>query len=137
MAEAAIFGARQLIDAPIDPQANADSTGSSHSYGIAALARALLKFERYDDILKDKTIPWRDILDDKVNRNYFEARAYLGKGDLDKAEKRFAASAALKEEVEKNKGMIADIYAIQQPELKGRIALARGETLAGLQFLSD
>ena len=41
MANAAIFGSRQLIDAPLDPRATMDSPYSTHSYGIAALARAL------------------------------------------------------------------------------------------------
>ena len=138
MAEAAIFGARQLIDAPLDPEANADAFNSSHSYGIASLARALLKFERWDDLLKENNIPWRDILSDKVNRAYFEARAYLGKADVDQAEKSIAAHAALKADVEKNKGgLMNQIYDIQVPELKGRLALGRGETLTGLKFLSD
>src|SRR4051794_25252198 len=66
MADAAIFGARQLIDAPLDPQGNDDAPFSSHSYGIASLARALIKFERWDEILKENSIPWRDILADKV-----------------------------------------------------------------------
>jgi hypothetical protein len=35
MEKAAIFGARQLIDAPLDPETNADAFNSSHSYGIA------------------------------------------------------------------------------------------------------
>jgi peroxiredoxin/tetratricopeptide (TPR) repeat protein len=136
--EAALFGARQLIDAPLDPEANADAFNSSHSYGIASLARGLLKFERWDDLLKENNIPWRDILSDKVNRAYFEARAYLGKGDLEKVEKSMAAHAALKDDVEKNKaGLVNQIYDIQVPELKGRLALARGETLIGLKFLSD
>jgi peroxiredoxin/tetratricopeptide (TPR) repeat protein len=138
MAQAAIFGARQLIDAPLDPETNADAFNSSHSYGIASLARALLKFERWDDLLKENNIPWRDILFDKINRAYYEARAYLGKGDLDKAEKSMAAHAALKGEVEKNKAWpVGQVYEIQEPDLKGRLTLARGETLTGLKFLSD
>jgi peroxiredoxin/tetratricopeptide (TPR) repeat protein len=138
MEKAAIFGARQLIDAPLDPETNADGANSSHSYGIASLARALLKFERWDDLLKENNIPWRDILLDKMNRAYFEARAHLGKGELDKAEKSLAALVALKGDVEKSKGWPIDpMYDIQVPDLRGRIALARGETLAGLKSLSD
>jgi peroxiredoxin len=137
MVNAAIFGARQLIDAPLDPQANADSAFSSHSYGIAALARALLKYERWDDLLKEGNIPWRDILLDKANRSYFEARAWFGKGDPEKAEKTIAAHTALKDELEKAKSPVLGLYNIQATELKARLALARGETLAGLKFLSE
>ena len=38
MAEAAIFGARQLIDAPLDPKANGDNPYSSHSQGMTSPA---------------------------------------------------------------------------------------------------
>ena len=137
LVNAATFGARQLIDAPLDPQANGDSAFSSHSYGIAALSRALLKYERWDDLLKEGNIPWRDILLDKANRAYFEARAWFGKGDADKAAKSLAAHAALKDELEKEKGPVLGLYNIQATELKGRLALARGETLSGLKFLSE
>ncbi|HEX3742306.1 MAG TPA: redoxin domain-containing protein [Bryobacteraceae bacterium] len=138
MERAAIFGARQLIEAPLDPDSNADSPNSSHSYGIASLARALLKFERWDDLLKEGNIPWRDILLDKINRSYFEARAWLGKGDLDQAEKSIVAHAALKAEVDKNNAWpVGQLYEIQVPDLKGRLELARGETLQGLKFLSE
>jgi peroxiredoxin/tetratricopeptide (TPR) repeat protein len=136
MADAAIFGARQLIDAPLDPQGNDTAPNSSHSYGIAAMARGLVKFERWDDLLKENNIPWRDILLDKMNRNYFEARAYLGKGDLPKAEKSLAAHLALKSEVEKNNFGI-DFFKTQVLELKGRMLLAQGNTLEGLQSLTE
>jgi peroxiredoxin len=135
MADAAVFGSRQLIDAPLDPQGNDTAPNSSRSYGIAALARALVKFERWDDLLKENYIPWRDIFKDKMDRNYFEARAYLGKGDLEKAEKSMEAHAALKSELEKNKFWTAH-YQTQALELKGRLLLARGETLLGLEALS-
>jgi peroxiredoxin/tetratricopeptide (TPR) repeat protein len=137
MVEAAISGDRQLIDAPLDPESNADSYTSSHSYGIEALSRAYLKFERWDDLLKENNIPWRGILSDKMNRAYFEARAHLGKGEPDQAEKNMTAHAALKADVEKETGLVPQIYAIQTPELKGRLALARGDTLTGLKFLSE
>ncbi|HEY1494235.1 MAG TPA: redoxin domain-containing protein [Candidatus Solibacter sp.] len=138
MEKAATFASRQLIDAPLDPQGNDDSPFSSHSFGIAALGRVLLKYERWDELLNEGNIPWRDIFSDKVNKAYFEARAHLGKGDLERAEKSLAAHTALKKDLEKNKsGSIADVYEIQAQDLRGRLALARGETLEGLKFLSD
>ena len=88
MADAAIFGARQLIDAPLDPERNDANWRSSHSFGIFALARALCKFERWDEFLDGKTIPWRaDDFRDKAWKSYFEARAWLAKGDEQKAAK--------------------------------------------------
>ena len=135
MSDRALFGARQLIAAPQDPQGNDDGPRSTHSYGIAALTREMVKFERWDDLLKENNIPWRDILLDKVNRNYFEARAWFGKGDVDKAERSIAAHAALKAEVEKSKLGMA-IYEIEAQELKARILLAHGNTLEGLQAMT-
>ena len=134
MPHAAEFGARQLIDAPLDP----DAPRNTFSYGLQALARVLLKFERWDDILKDGNIPWRDTFSDKVDKAYFQARAYLGKGDLEKAEKAFSEHTALGKDLEKNKnGIMGDVYPIQSLELRGRLAIARKETLPGLGWLAD
>lgn len=137
MPGAAIAGARQLLDAPLDPQANNESFRSSHSYGIQALSRALLKFERWDALLDGKTVPWRDIFIDKVSKAYFEARAHFAKGEVEKAQKSIEAHAALKKDLEKNRGMVGQIYPIQAVELRARLALARGETLEGLSLLAD
>jgi peroxiredoxin len=136
MADRAMFSARQLIDAPQDPNGNDDAPRSTHSYGIAALTRGLVKFERWDELLKENNIPWRDIFLDKMNRSYFEARAYFGKGDLAKAEKSIAAHAALKSDLEKNK-QLTGVYEIEALELKARMLLARGFTLEGLQSLTE
>jgi peroxiredoxin/tetratricopeptide (TPR) repeat protein len=136
MADRAVFGARQLIDAPLDPQGNDVGPFSGHSYGIAALARGLVKFERWDELLKENNIPWRDILKDKADRQYYEARAYFGKGDLDNAEKSIAKHEALKGEAEKDKSGLAPLYEIQALELKARDLLARGYTLEGLQTMT-
>jgi peroxiredoxin len=138
MAEAAAFGARQLIDAPLDPAGNATAPFSSHSYGLVSLARGLLKFERWDEILNPDSIPWRDILADKMHRAYTEARAHLGKGDPGLAEKSLLKHRELKSEVEKEKnGQLGTLYDIESLELRGRLAMARGETLAGLKLLAE
>ena len=136
MPRAAIFNSRQLIDAPLDPKHNGDETYSAHSVGIRAMARVLTKYERWDELLDAKTIPWRDIFLDKINKAYFEARANLGKGDLQKASKSISEHAALKKDLDKNKDE-EEYYATQAQELKGRYALASGETIEGLGLLAD
>jgi peroxiredoxin len=137
MADAAIAGARQLVAAPLDPKFNADNPYSSHSQGIRAILRALTKFERWDDLLDSRSIPWRDsVFADKVSKVYAEARAHLGKGDLQKAEKSFKALADLKKDLEKNKPFEAT-YNIMAQELKARIALARGDAIEGLGLLAE
>jgi peroxiredoxin/cytochrome c-type biogenesis protein CcmH/NrfG len=138
MVRAALFGSRQLIDAPLDPQGNDTAFRSTHSFGIQALSRALLKYERWDDLLDDHTVPWRDIYFDNVNKAYFQACAWLAKNDVEKAEKSIEAHRKFKKDLEKNKNFAMDsMYPIEELELKGRLALARGDTLEGLGFLSD
>ncbi|MGO4882685.1 MAG: redoxin domain-containing protein [Bryobacteraceae bacterium] len=139
MPEAAIFGARQLIDAPLDPVDNKENEFSTHSRGIAAMERVLIKYERWDDLLNPKSIPWRDVFEDKMNKSYSEARAWLGKGDLEKAGKSIAAHAELKKDLDKNKDD-EETYTIESLELRGRLAMARGDngdTIAGLALLAD
>jgi len=136
MVDAAIFGARQLIDAPLDPQENNEDWRSSQSFGIFALARALARFERWDEILDAKTIPWRDLYRDKAYKAYFEARAWLAKGDLAKAEKSIRAHEDLKKDLEKN-GDFESIFKLQEEELDARDALARGENIEGLSKLAQ
>ncbi|MBL8175531.1 MAG: redoxin domain-containing protein [Bryobacterales bacterium] len=136
MGESAMFGARQLIDAPLDPDHNSDAAFSSHSQGIAAMLRACIKFERWEDLLRSTTIPWRETFSDKAHKTYAETRANLGLGRLDKAAKSLTAHEELKQELEKNKSA-KDLYDLQSMELKARLALARGETLPGLALLAE
>lgn len=136
MANAALEGARQLTSAPLDPQFNADSPYSSHSQGIRATIRALVKFERWTDLLRPETLDYRDIFHDRMFQRYAHARARLGLNELDKAEKAVEEHAALKKDLEKNKNF-TDLFEIQSKELRARLALARGETLAGLTLLSE
>jgi peroxiredoxin/tetratricopeptide (TPR) repeat protein len=136
MVAAAIFGARQLIDAPLDPDENNENWHSSHSYGLFALARALLRSERWDELVDGKIVPWRDIYRDKCWKAYFEARAWLGKGEPVKAEKSIAVHAELKKDLEKNKDF-EENFNIQQMELDARLTLATGDSIAGLGALAE
>lgn len=51
MAEASIQGARDLLAAPQDPEYNPEGQGALAGQGQAALYRALVKFERWDELL--------------------------------------------------------------------------------------
>jgi peroxiredoxin len=136
MFDAAILGARQLIDAPLDPKFNSDGPYSSHSQGIMSMLRAMVKGERWAELLKSSTIPWRDIFMDKMNKAYAETRAHIALKNPDKAAKSLAAHTALKKDLEKNK-QFERLYNIQARELKARLALAKGDTLNGLAVLSQ
>jgi hypothetical protein len=68
MPEASLQGARDLLAAPRDPERNKDINYGAFGQGMIALVRALVKFERWDDVLaasNSVAIPWRDIPSDK------------------------------------------------------------------------
>ncbi|MBY0506023.1 MAG: redoxin domain-containing protein [Bryobacteraceae bacterium] len=130
--EAAIAGARELIRAPQDPNSNGDAPFSPHSQGIRSLARSLVKYERWTDLLDAKTIPWREIPADKLLKAYVEARAHFALGNRDDAEKAMKELAKLDKEK-----AVEDLYRIMTLDLKARLALSKGETLLGLGLLSE
>jgi len=54
----AMQGARDMLSAPRDPEYNAGPEGIITSQGNGALMRALLKFEKWDEILGKNAIEW-------------------------------------------------------------------------------
>ncbi|MBM3795434.1 MAG: redoxin domain-containing protein [Acidobacteria bacterium] len=136
MADAAVYGARQMMDAPLDPKFNADAGYSMHSQGMASMVRTLVKFEQWKELLSPETIKWRDTFLDKMTRHYAEARAHLGLGDAAKAEKAMAKLDGLEKELEKNK-QFQKVYKLQRLDLRARLALSRGDTLRGMGWLSE
>jgi peroxiredoxin len=82
MEQAALQGARDLLAAPRDPEKNKDNNYGAFDQGLTALVRALIKFERWDEILKPGAIPWRDLPGDKDRRAFAETLAYIGQGRL-------------------------------------------------------
>ncbi len=130
--EMAIAGARDLIAAPQDPKSNDKSPYSPHSQGIRAMARVLVKYERWKELLDTRTIPWRDSKEDQLLKAYVEARANFGLGDLDSAEKAMAELDKLKEEKS-----VERIFKIMSVELKARLALVKGDTLLGLGLMTE
>lgn len=135
MPDEALAGARQLIDAPLDPQRNADNFRSTQSAGMRSLERVLLKYQRWDQLLSKETFAWRDIPEDRINKAYVEARAWLGKGDVTQAQKALEAHARLSKDGEADG--LKGIYEIQELELKGRLGIARGDSLIGLGLLAE
>lgn len=136
MPDAAILGARKLLEAPLDPKFNSDGPYSSYSQGITTIVRALIKYERWDDLLKTSTIPWREIFMDKIYRAYAEGRAHIGKNDVLKASQAIEAHAKLKPELEKNKSF-EEVYNVQAQELEARLTLLRGQKVEGLGLLAQ
>jgi len=145
MVNAAIAGGRELMETPRDPKyAKTTNWYSPHRQGLWSLARTLVKFERWADLLNPQTIPWGETAFEKTWRFYCEARAHLGLGNLDSAEKAMRAHAAVdtKEATQRRIDASGDsyltkIHGIMALELKGLLLLARGETLAGLTALGE
>jgi peroxiredoxin len=138
MAEAAIFGARQVLAAPLDAKYNNPEQYSTHWQGMLALMRALIKFERWKELTDAKTFYWQDNTRDKMYKAYCETQGYLGLREIDKAAKSYAAHAALKKELEKPENRsFEQTYTVQALELKALLTLAKGETLVGLGWLAD
>jgi peroxiredoxin len=135
MYEAAISAGRQLLAAPLDPLENKADGFSPHYQGRLVMNRTLVRFERWKEILDGKAFFWNDkLLRDKEERAYLEALAHLGLADLDKARVSIAKHKALQAEIEKEK-FAKPRWELMQAELKAKLLLAEGQTLAGLTAL--
>lgn len=90
MAEASIQGGRDLIAAPRDPDYNQEGFGTA-AEGIVDLTRALIKFERWDEILRPGSIPWPKP-DPRIGliRDYAEAIALAHTKQIQKAKEKVA-----------------------------------------------
>ena len=134
----AIRGARELLAVPLDPSLNVATRMSPHWQGVSALARALVKFERWDDILKDGSIPWGDSLRDRLGRRFAEASAHLGKKNLEAATKAVDEHAALKADVDKDSNsMLKRQFEVQDLELRGTLAILKGDAIDGITLLTQ
>jgi peroxiredoxin len=134
----AIRGARELLAVPLDPKLNVSTRMSPHWQGVSALSRALVKFERWDEILKEDSIPWGDSLRDRVGRRYTEAMAYLGKKDVDRASKAVDDHAAVKADVDKDgSSLMKRQFEVQDLELRGALSLLKGDAIEGLNLLTQ
>jgi peroxiredoxin len=138
MGASAIYGARQLLAAPLDPKQNNPDQYSAHWQGTTALLRALVKFERWKELVDPNTFNWRDVPRDRMWKAYAETQGYIGLGDLEKAAKSYATHADFKKELEKpeNRGH-EQTHTIQSLELRGLLALAKGEAITAIGLLTD
>jgi peroxiredoxin/tetratricopeptide (TPR) repeat protein len=133
----AIRGARELLAVPLDPKLNDATRFSPHWQGVSALTRALIKYERWDEILESGSIPWGTSLRDRLMRGYAEALAKIAKGDP-AAARAVADFTALKKEVEKPENeSYRQQFEVQSLELQATQALKKGDTLKGLMLLTD
>jgi peroxiredoxin len=138
MPSEAIRGARELLSVPLDPKQNGPTGQTPYWQGLAALSRALIKFERWDEILKEGSIPWRDQLRDKLGRRYAEALAHIGKKSVEAAAKAVDEHSSLKDEIEKqSNSTLKRQFEVQDLELRGSLALLKGDAIDGLTLLTQ
>lgn len=140
MVDAAVQGARDLLAAPRDPEANKDNNYGAYDQGMIALVRALVKFERWDDLLTTSNsvaIPWREIPEDKELRAFAEALAHVGKGDLPKARTRLQD---LKTDIRQRKEKATETaaaWAIGLKSAEGLLLAAEGNLLDATRLLTE
>ena len=78
----ALLGARTLLATPTSPE-KPEGNRSVQAQGKTALVRALVKFERWDEILRAGAIPWdAESPREQAWRAWAEALAHLGRGDV-------------------------------------------------------
>lgn len=137
MAERSISGARQLLAVSRNATGRKDRRGDSyiHAQGKIALLRALVQFERWKELADQDQFEWNDDIGDRVRKQYATAVAQIGLGDLVKAEDAFSELLKLKTDVEKSP--IKSTWDVEVAEVRGRLALKRGDPLAALSALEE
>lgn len=133
----AIRGARELLAVPLDPKLNDATRFSPHWQGLVALERALIKYERWDEILTAGSIPWGTSLRDRLGKAYAEALARIAKDDS-AARKAVLDFAGLKKDIEQpENASYKKQFDVHLLELQGSLALKTGRVLEGLQLLTE
>ena len=143
MAAASLQGSADLIAAPYDASNDKERERTVFNEGIAAQVRALIKFERWDDILKAGTVKWGEDEDGKMLQAIAETHAYIGQGKTVDARSRLAELKALMKAKSdkdnpggKNK-LIEDMFALQLKTTEGLLLAAEGNVLDATRFLTD
>lgn len=88
MGEAAIRGARAMMEAPLDPNRNPQRGYGAYSQGRQALIRALVSFERWDELLEIK--PTSSSNSSKMWNAYYRLLAHAARQEGELAEKALA-----------------------------------------------
>lgn len=138
MANASLEGAKDLMAAPRQPKVGEGPEYGIFDEGMAAQIRALIKFERWDDLLNPDTIQWRDTEDGKLGKAFVETLAYIGKGETVDARSRFAELKELAAPmIAETKDMPGpNPFAMQLSIAEGLLCAAEGNLLDATQFLT-
>jgi peroxiredoxin/tetratricopeptide (TPR) repeat protein len=143
MAAASLQGSADLIAAPREPKRGKGPEYGTADQGMAANIRALIKFERWDDILRPGTIHWREGDEDKLAKALVETLAYVGQGKTVDARSRLAELKELSHtHTEESKGKsnalpVEDPFAIMISAAEGLLCAAEGNLLDATRFLTE
>lgn len=135
MEKASIEGARAMIASPRDTLRNKEGDEGAYAQGRQALIRCLIKFERWDEILKGGAVPWGDSPADKADRAFAETLAYIGKGNLVDARSKLAElRAAVKGQSDADKAYLVEL-GLAADAAEGLLKATEGDTLEASRFL--
>ncbi|MBS1724334.1 MAG: redoxin domain-containing protein [Armatimonadetes bacterium] len=136
MFEASLQGSRDMLAAPRDPEYNSESAGRIALEGHQALVRALIKFEKWDQILTPGVIEWSE-KDDyaKFERAFAETLALNGQGKLREAKERLDDLKAIAAKATDANKDASSQLAMPLNTAEGLIALADGHLLEGQKAL--
>jgi peroxiredoxin len=147
MHEAALLGAKQLLVAPPPTNLPVEMVEFGDMMALGTMLRTLLMAERWQDVLDGELLPWSEELPPPIAmlRAYAEARAQVGLGDLEAAEAKVLELEKSLAEMSAGEGATREgapdeaLLGADAPivELKGRIALARGDVLEGIRMLTE
>jgi len=135
MEQAARAGARSMIAAPRNPQGDDKDGERTFEFGLGALLRGLVKFERWDTILEKGSIPWRDTPADQSRKAWVETLAYAGLGKPVDARARFAEFKASLEALAKDDPDVKEHAKPEQDIAEGLVCAAEGNVLDATRLL--
>jgi len=138
MAEASIRGAKDLLASPIDPDDDAEDEYDTTRFGRSGLLRALIKFERWDEVLAADGWSWKEKDDDdKFMKAFVETVANVGLGRVVEARDRFAQLESSFDEAVKKDKNAEEFRGIPFHAAEGLLLVAEGEFLDGQRALLD
>lgn len=137
MAAASLQGASDLIAAPREPKRGEGPEYNIFDEGLAAQIRALVKFERWDEIMTSDTVQWRDTEEGNLARAFVETLAYAGQGRTVDARSRFAELKELaRPMLEQTKDMPGNPLELELGVAEGLLCAAEGNILDATRFLT-
>ena len=135
MEQAARDGARSMIAAPRNPQPSDEEGDETFEYGLRALVRGLIKFERWETILEQGSIPWRDTPQDQGMKAWVETLAYAGTGKTVDARASFEEFKASLQALEKEHPGVKESAKPDLDIAEGLLCAAEGNLLDATRLL--